>query len=571
MFHRFSLLLWRLKTALLRRLFALQDRLRWVNYPAWRKRQLAGLIKTLPATPKPLMLGVVISSEHDGDTQATLAALAAFPAGCSRAWVIRQGDGHWLADDAAGKCITTASPQTLLEILQTETRATHWLFLQAGDQPAAHLPTALPAAGGDVTYFDEDFANPQRGKREPYFFKPDWSPEMLVSHNFLDRAIFSSAFIFKTPLQGATFTDVVEELAWRAAAEQVTVQHVAMPLITRCALPQPAARLPQMQRSLEQMGFKQVQLQLDDAGLPHPTWQTGQPLVSIIIPSHNALHHIQRLLESLFARTVYPRYQVIIMDNNSSDAAVLAYYQRVLSAEKRLQVYYETDAFNYSAYNNRGAQHAQGDLLLFLNNDMEIINPDWLNELVRWATQPQIGAVGAQLLYPDGRLQHMGVVLGLVGSAGHLFYREKPGMNTLLGNTSAYRNVMAVTGACLMTRRDVFDATGGFDENYPLVFNDVLFGLQVNQAGWRVMVAPHARLIHHEGGTRRSLIPPAEIIKMAEDFKPWLQRCDPYFNPNFTQMISTPALRQFPEDSALVRTQHLADLAALKIKKAGQT
>ena len=170
-------------------------------------------------------------------------------------------------------------------------------------------------------------------------------------------------------------------------------------------------------------------------------------------------------------------------------------------------------AFNFSAACNSGASAATGELLLFLNNDIEIIEDDWLEELVRWAQRPHVGVVGAKLLYPDRTIQHAGVVFGL-GLVGHIFARARENESGLFGSAESYRNYLAVTGACQMIRRDVFRQLGGFDERFRLSFSDVVLCLEAWKAGYRVVYTPYARLVHHESYTRKREDSPEDLERL---------------------------------------------------------
>ena len=210
-----------------------------------------------------------------------------------------------------------------------------------------------------------------------------------------------------------------------------------------------------------------------------------------------------------------------------------------------------------------------GKILLFLNNDMEITHPDWLDELVMWAERPEVGIVGARLMYPNGRIQHVGVVIGLVGSAGHVFIGEYPEIFTPHGSPLWYRNMLAVTGACMAMRRQVYDELGGFDEAYQLTFSDITLCLKAIEHGYQVIYNPFACLVHHEGGTRGTYIPDADIVRMADELEPWIKKGDPFYNPLLSRMIATPTIRHGQEEDPLKRLQMIRELAAYPVPRKG--
>ena len=234
---------------------------------------------------------------------------------------------------------------------------------------------------------------------------------------------------------------------------------------------------------------------------------TERPLVSIIIPTKDKRSLLQTTLESIWARTDYDRYEIIVIDNESTDADAVSY---LASLAPRCQVHRWSQRFNYSAINNFGVQHARGEQLLFLNNDVEVIQPDWLTAMLEHAQRPDVGGVGARLLYGDGRIQHAGVVVGINRVAANAF-RSWPGETT--GNlrlADLTRNCSAVTGACMMVPRRIFDEVGGFDENLRVVLNDVDLCLEIRQRGYLVVYTPEALLYHYEGSSRGRLHPPPD-------------------------------------------------------------
>jgi GT2 family glycosyltransferase len=239
--------------------------------------------------------------------------------------------------------------------------------------------------------------------------------------------------------------------------------------------------------------------------------------------------------------TVYPGFEIIVLDSERSEA-IQETIEQIGTDGITLKHITLDSPFRYSVANNRGADTAEGQLLLFLNDDVEIIERDWLSELVRWAALPEIGVVGAKLLYPDRSIQHYGVILGMGGHANHVFQGVNQMENGPFGSTNWYRNYLAVTGACMMVNRTLYEGIGGFDEKYQLAFSDIDFCLRVIEQGFRVMLNPFARLIHHEGATRGRYMPFKDLVLARQAFLPWLESGDPYFSPNLSYQHAQPRI-----------------------------
>jgi GT2 family glycosyltransferase len=241
---------------------------------------------------------------------------------------------------------------------------------------------------------------------------------------------------------------------------------------------------------------------------------------------------VTQCIRSIIERTAYRHYDLLIADNGSfpSDAAAL-----LEQVPHRRVTYTWRGGFNFPKKINFAVAHAAGDYVLLLNDDIEVINPDWLSAMLEYAQLPGIGAVGAKLFYPDGRLQHVGVATGVSGIAAHLLHQQ-PGASSGCGRIAfAVRNCSAVTGACLLTRRAIYHDVGGFDERLAVDFNDVDFCLKVRAAGYRIVFTPYARLYHHESGTFGPRTQhPDDAATMRRIWGATLEN-DPYYNPNLTR------------------------------------
>lgn len=411
----------------------------------------------------------------------------------------------------------------------------------------------------DIVYWDEDVMGAGEQRAQP-FFKPDWSPELLYSLNYLESAAFrKTLFIQYRELQRtsqAGWIFDVTRLARQISHIPFVLQHrsACYPSLARASL----ERHAQSTRAyLEQCGHQDVVATVNENDALRLDWAVESPLVSIIIPTKNNLAYLRRCLSTLFEKTCYPRFEIVLMDDHSTGPDVLAYYHELLAQHPNIHLHANEGSFNYSRVNNQGARLAKGDLLLFLNNDIEIIDGKWLTEMVRWAQAPGVGMVGAKLLYPDGSIQHAGIVLGLTGHAGHV-YAGKPALQqSLFVPVEAYRNVSAVTGACMLVRREPFLRLGGFDERLGLVFNDVDLGVRFGKSGWRVVYTPAAVLIHHEGRSRGRYIPAEDIRLGAQSLAEDIAAGDRYYNPNLSLAVNWPTLVRKNETRALARLEQI--------------
>jgi len=271
----------------------------------------------------------------------------------------------------------------------------------------------------------------------------------------------------------------------------------------------------------------------------------GAPLASIIIPFKDKSDLLKKCIKSIEEKTSYKNYELILISNNSTEKATKNYLKR-LKNNKKTKIYYYDKPFNYSALNNFGRRQASGEVLVFLNNDTEIISPEWLDELIGVAQQPEIGTAGPLLLYPDQTIQHAGIIVGLRGVAGHVFKDLKLGVLTPFWLPDWPRNFLAVTGACLAVEAGKFDKVKGFDEKIVMAGSDVVFGIDLFEAGYRNVYWPYAVLTHHESKSVGSYAnaPPSDYKHSIVRYKPYLNYGDPYFNDNLDIMSEIPILRR---------------------------
>jgi GT2 family glycosyltransferase len=385
-----------------------------------------------------------------------------------------------------------------------------------------------------LVYADHDTQDASGVRRDPVF-KCDWNPELLWSHDFIGRAAFWRV------AEAQPGPDGTHDFALRAAAALADdqVRHVPHVLL-HCADPALDADTQAVGRHLARRGIAGecehtrfgVRVRLALPARP--------PRVSLIIPTRNGLHLLQRCMDTLLRLTDYPDFEVVVIDNGSDDPACLRYLHS-LAADARVRVRRDDGPFNFAALNNAAVADCRGGLLAFVNNDIEVIDGGWLREMASLALLPGIGAVGARLLYADRTLQHAGVILGIQGTCGHGLRRLLPDEGGYLGRARRLMGLSAVTAACLVVQREHFLRVGGFDaEHFAVAFNDVDLCLRLRAAGLRNLYTPHAVLVHHELSTRGSdgSGPRRErFLRERDAFRArWaaLLDADPAYNPNLT-------------------------------------
>ncbi len=406
-----------------------------------------------------------------------------------------------------------------------------------------------------LLYSDEDKLDAQNRRSEPYF-KSDWNPELVLAQNFISHlSVYRTDLIrrlggFRIGLEGSQDYDLalrcieqirpkeIEHLPWvlyhwRAGDQSTASSATAKPYA------QEAARRA-VQEHLERTGIAGTVVPSHGVYLQTKyAFPIEHPLVSIIIPTRDRTSCLQKCLDSIFEKTDYRNYEVIVLDNESHEAETLEFLAE-LTKYDRVRVERIDGTFNYSRLNNRGVELSRGSFIALLNNDVEVINDDWLSEMVSRAMQPEVAMVGARLWYPNGTIQHGGVILGAGGIAGHAHVGLRRGEPGYFARANLAQNVSAVTAACALVRREVYLQLGGFDESLAVTFNDIDFCLRLRQAGYRIVWTPHAELIHHESASRgfddstpKQVRFLGEVDYMNSKWGDMLQR-DPFYNPNLS-------------------------------------
>ncbi|MBW8190738.1 glycosyltransferase family 2 protein [Neiella marina] len=435
----------------------------------------------------------------------------------------------------------------------------YWSFIHAGDRLAANTFAHLSAAmeqrpEAQIFYSDHDYLN-LVGERSLPQFKPSWNFDLQLTTNYVGTTGF-----------------------WQLTLEQLsdilsgrdTIRCALYNLTTACALATSdsgevtgSKKIVHIPRVLFRLGGQPNSTLNDDVtltpdnlislGLPeqplfdehgclriHWPLPDEKPLVSLIIPTKNALKLVKTCINSILEKSDYDNFEILLVDNQSDDSASLKYFEQ-LNQHPKIRVLRYDQPFNYSAINNFAVEQAQGEIIALVNNDIEVIDGNWLTEMVSHAVRPGVGCAGAKLFYSDNTIQHAGVIIGYGGVAGHAhkhFPMHHPGyMNRL----QAVQNFSAVTAACLVVKKDIYHQVGGLNErDLTVAFNDVDFCLKVQAAGYRNVWTPYARLYHHESVSRGSDQSGAKLKRFEAEINymktTWKTDIlpDPAYNPNLT-------------------------------------
>ena len=397
--------------------------------------------------------------------------------------------------------------------------------------------------GADLVYSDSDRLDEEGNRCDPHF-KPGWSPDLLLSLDYLShlsvyrRSLLEEVGGFGRGLDGCRHHDLVLRYTELAGS----VRHLPKVLYhRRTTADGDAARARGESRRVlsEALRRRGVEGSVEDGELPESFRVrpriSGEPLVSLVIPTRDNVALLKNCVESIERLTTYRNYQILIVDNDSADPETVEY---LASTPHRVVPFREP--FNYSRINNFAVSRAGGEYVVLLNDDTEVIAGDWLEAMLEHAQSPEVGAVGAKLLYPDDRIQHAGVIVGVGNAWGpgiavhsHQFYpADSPGHG---GVVAATANYSAVTAACMMIRKSLFEDVGGLDaENLRVSFNDIDLCLRLGERGYRIVYTPHARLYHHESVSRGYGGDPAELLYMRERWGAVMDK-DPFYNPNFSR------------------------------------
>ncbi len=436
-------------------------------------------------------------------------------------------------------------------------------FLDHDDELREHALYAMAREinlhrDAELLYSDEDKITEDGVRHYPHF-KSDWNPELLLCQNYVchftvvKRSLFERVGGIQVGFDGAQDWDFVLR-----ASEQITpdkIRHVPQVLYhwrvidgstakgTESKPYVTAAQIKTVQQHLERIGdngahvesLPLISMLRVRYAIPNP-----EPLVSIIIPTYNQKALLSVCVDGILNRTNYKNLELLIVDNRSDDVDTLQYLDS-LRTDSRVTVIRDDGPFNFARINNNAAKRARGAVLAFINNDIQVMRPDWLHEMVSNVARKGVGAVGARLLYPNGTVQHAGVLLGIGGVADHMMKHARAQSLGYFCRAILPQNLSAVTAACMLVKRDVFEQLGGFDEeNFSVAYNDIDFCLRLRKLGYLIVYTPYAELIHHESISRGYEDTPEKVERFQREFNAmqarWgkvLQR-DPYYNPNLS-------------------------------------
>lgn len=416
------------------------------------------------------------------------------------------------------------------------------IFCEDGDQffhpLLIHFYQALSdEVSPDLVYYDCEWRTNGRGKTKPFFKPSALSPALMLSVNYASRG-----FIKLSSLK--TFIDTIDptlnlqyqeyNFVLKLHERKASWRHLPFILLSQNALPTPDN--PETSQAitdhLSRQGLQEaIALNLDQG--TRFIWKSDDPSIAIIILTRNHRQLLETLINSIFAYPYKQPINITIVDNASDDKDALEYHQQ-LSRLPNIKVVPYPKPFNYSEAINLGVANSDSDLILLMNDDMEVINGNWIPELAQWAIRSEVGVVGAKLIRANHTIQHIGIIMGLTGFMGHIYLNAPEHYFGLWGSADWYRDILAVTGACQMMRREVFDQVGGYDEGYRMAFGDIDFCLRVHGQGYRNIFTPFASLYHYEGLTRGYITPVSDILLGYERMENYLIDEDPYFSPNLT-------------------------------------
>ena len=419
---------------------------------------------------------------------------------------------------------------------------------------------AINERGADYIYCDEaTFQDGDIDRMITMHFKPDYAIDNLRANNYIchfsvfSRELLDGTELFRTKFDGSQDHDMILRLTdraqnivhvpkllyyWRSHAGSVAANIEAKPYAIESARNAVADHL-------RNHGFEHFTITSTRAfeTIFKITYEIiGEPKISIVIPNKDHVEDLRRCVTSIFEKSTWENYEIIVVENNSETREIFSYYDE-LRNNPRIKIVTWEGTFNYSAVNNFGVAAAEGDYILLLNNDTQVITVNWMEELLMYAQRPDVGAVGGKLYYGDKTIQHAGVVIGLGAhrTAGHVHYRQKRENLGYMGRLCYAQDMTAVTGACLMVKKSLYEQAGGLDESFAISLNDVDFCLKLRKAGYLNVFTPFAELYHYESVSRglddhgeKAKRYDEESARFREKWKEELAAGDPYFNPNFS-------------------------------------
>ena len=409
----------------------------------------------------------------------------------------------------------------------------------------------------EFIYSDEDKID-QTGERFEPYFKPDYSPETLECNNYITHfVVVKKELIDEVGMLDSKFNGAQDfDFVLRATVKAKRVEHISKVLYHWRVHRDSTANVADAKPYAYEAGVRAVKAHIerclkkgqvedgqDVPGIYKIKYEIeGNPKVSIIIPNKDNVNLLKKCIESIQSLTTYKNYEIVIIENNSEKKETLEYYNEITKSENIRVINSGLKEFNYSALINFAVKNVDGEYILQLNNDTKVLTPDWLEIMIGYAQDKNIGAIGARLYYDDKTLQHAGIIIGLSGIAGNMLVNLPFGKHAYFGREAATRNVSAVTGACMFSRRELYEEGGYMDENdFKVAFNDVDFCLKLMEKGYRNLYIPYVELYHYESKSRGyeySKEKEERFNREAENFKrKWKKYIDydPYYNINFTR------------------------------------
>lgn len=453
----------------------------------------------------------------------------------------RQIYPNWFLGDSEGGNDTLANADYVVLLRSGDSLSKTALFR------FAEAIQACPSAS--ILFGDHDELNQQCRRSRPWF-KPQWNAELFNSLDYISQFVAVERDLARTADLVEDLTDldsVLLKVTDKASGPIVHIPHI-LGHVDPTSTSSSDTRRDAVSQHVQKRGASAT------PG-PHGTTTVRWPLpdaapkVSIIIPTRDKVELLRACVESVLKKTSYPNFEIIVVDNGSMISETLSFFNE-LANEERVRVLHYSQPYNFSAINNFAAQQADGAFLCLLNNDTEVVEADWLTELMRYAVRPDIGAVGAKLLYSDGSIQHAGVVVGMGDAAGHPHRFLPAGDPGYFRQAHAAQFVTAVTAACLVVEKVKFDSVGGLDaQDLAIAYNDVDLCLKLQSMGLKNVYVPHAILLHHETQSRGHDLSPHHLARYARELKVFQDRWgtkafqDPLHNPNLDRYSETYVIR----------------------------
>ena len=470
----------------------------------------------------------------------------------------------YVSEDERIKVISNEKPLHISENTNAALTIATGDFIAFGDHDDLLTPNAFYECvlavnehpDTEIIYTDEDKMVMEGGSFFQPHFKPDFNLDLLHTTNYIchlfvvKRELLEQVGGLRSEFDGAQDYDFI----FRCVETSDHIYHIPKILYHWRCHKDSTSENPESKMYAFEAGKRAIQEHYERTGIK-ATVEKGEflgiyrtkyhwdekPLVSILIPNKDHIEDLERCISSIEEKSAYRNYEYIIIENNSTEEETFAYYKELEAKNEKVKVVYWDGVFNYSEINNFGASFANGEYLLLLNNDTEVINEDWLEEMLGYCMRKDVGIVGARLYYDDDTIQHAGVVMGFGGIAGHCFVQQPRFTTGYFNRIICAQNYSAVTAACMMVKKSVFDEVGGLSPVLAVAFNDIDFCLKVSRAGYLIVYNPYVELYHYESKSRGLEDTPEkqerfgrEIAKMEELWPDVLSKSDPYYNPNLT-------------------------------------